>query len=125
MPFCPVCRAEYRAETAFCPDHPDVAPPGVALVESLPPLKTYDLVEVYVCAEPVEATAIRDELLGANGIEARIHNFVSSAFPAPASQGQHRIAVPAPQAAEAIELIRSARDEGVISTAGAFLAQTA
>jgi hypothetical protein len=123
MPFCPNCETEFQPEVLVCPDCEGAIP----LVDALPSGEedVYDLVEVYACADLMEANAICSEILEPEGIESRVHDFTSSAFPVPITQGERRIAVPSFQAEQAIALIQAARTEGAISLNGVFLAQLA
>jgi hypothetical protein len=115
MPVCPACLTEYQPGTPSCVDC------GSALVDSVPPLPTYDLVEIYGCPDTLEANIICDEVLAPNGVDSRVHDLEPPMFPAPASHGGQRIAVPAPMAPLARELIALARDEGAISRDGIFI----
>jgi hypothetical protein len=78
--------------------------------------------EVYTCDDIGEAEAIRDEVLKPNGIVGFIEDKTPHMLPTPATTpSSYRIRVGHSRAAEARELLKDARDTGVISPHGAFV----
>jgi len=78
-----------------------------------------ELIEVFRCTDEALARMAIDEVLEPAGIPADIHNRSSHAFPAPASMsGGFFVAVPHARAREAIELLDSAQEDGVLSEDG-------
>lgn len=119
MPWCPACRAEYRPGIATCAE-PECE--GAALVAE--PIPDPQIVEVYVAADALEAQHLAG-LLADDGIEATLADHADHVFPTHASAGGGaRLAVAAHAMGPALDLIASARADGVISQDGAFL-QTA
>jgi hypothetical protein len=76
---------------------------------------TDDVVEVYRTDSTVEAHRVLDTLLAPAGIRGLIRDRMDHALPAPASQpGQLSIAVAAPDAQRAIEILKEAEEDGYI-----------
>ncbi len=80
---------------------------------------TDELIEVFHCTDESVARMAIDEVLAPAGIAADIHNRSSHAFPAPASMsGGFYIAVPRARAAEAVEALNEAMEDGALSDDG-------
>jgi hypothetical protein len=78
-----------------------------------------EMVEVFRCTDQMVAQMAIDEVLTPAGIPSRIHNRTSSAFPAPAAMsGGFFVAVPKIKAAQAVEALRDAQEEGSLSEDG-------
>jgi len=116
MPWCPLCRSEYREEVDTCPE---AACEGAALTDDLP--ADPDVTEIYAAASPLEARRLAGLLRDAD-FEVAIADHTDHVFPTPASAGDGpRIAVISEDVAGAKAFIQSARDDEIISTEGAFL----
>lgn len=116
MPWCPLCRSEYRDDVEACPD---VACQGAALTPDLP--ADPNVTEIYAAASPLEARRLAGLLQEAD-FEVAIADHTDHVFPTPASAGAGpRIAVISEDVAGAKAFIQSARDDEVISLEGAFL----
>jgi hypothetical protein len=85
-----------------------------------------ELVEVYRCANELEADRAMIEILEEEGIECFRRDRISHALPAPdAEPGAYFIAVPAAEAERARELLREAlSDEALDREAGEILGGT-
>jgi hypothetical protein len=78
-----------------------------------------ETVEVFRSRDLALAQIAIDEVLTPAGIPAAIHNRTSTMIPAPATlQGGYFVAVPRDRAAEAVDALEAAQDEGVLSEAG-------
>jgi len=117
VPWCPLCRSEYREDIEACPE---VACQGEALAADLP--TDPNVTEIYAAAGPLEARRLAGLLQEAQ-FEVAISDHTDHVFPTPASAGDGpRIAVISDDVAGAKAFIQSARDDEVISLEGAFLA---
>jgi hypothetical protein len=117
MPICPKCRAEYRAGVTTCADD------GTELVDTLPAddMTAVTLEEVYVTTSGIEAERLHG-LLEAESIACYIRHLGSGAFPTSiGAESGCRIAVPRYQLERAIELIKRARTDGIVSSDGNLL----
>lgn len=116
MPFCPKCHAEYRSDVTHCADD------GEKLVETLQNDMTEVALEaVYASYNEIEADRIRS-LLEDEGVPCYVRGLRRAAFPTQAgTEAPNRIAVPTDQTERAIELIKQARADDIVSTDGAFL----
>ncbi len=117
MPFCPSCRTEYKTGVTTCADD------GSTLVDTLPPdeLASAQLDEIYATYHEIEADRIH-ALLEDEGIACYVRSLRRAAFPTQAgSEAPTRVAVPQDQVEKALELIRQARTDSVLSDDGTFL----
>lgn len=117
MPFCPVCRSEYRSGVEVCADD------GAKLVEKLPEdnLTATPLVEVYACYDALEGERIFGMLEDAE-IPCYVRNLQRAAFPTSVgSEASTRIAVPNNDVDKARKMIAQARNDEVIGSSGAFI----
>ncbi|MBN2360098.1 MAG: DUF2007 domain-containing protein [Deltaproteobacteria bacterium] len=117
MPICPKCHSEYRPGVTHCTDD------GTELVDNLPAddMTSVTLEEVYATVSSVEAERIRG-LLEAESIACYVRVLRSRAFPtAIGADSTSRIAVPRYQIERAVELIKQARADGVVSSDGNLL----
>jgi len=117
MPICPKCRAEYKTGIIHCTDD------GAELVDTLPAddMTAVTLEEVYVTVDAIEAERIRG-LLEAESIACYVRALRSGAFPtAIGAESGCRVAVPRYQLERAIELIKRARADGIVSSDGNLL----
>jgi hypothetical protein len=80
-----------------------------------------DLTEIYETDNALEADAIQDEVLSPHDVRMEIRDRTSHAFPTTTATGGFFIAVAAADAERARELIKEAREGGVISRGGSFL----
>ena len=81
-----------------------------------------DLVEIYQTSDSLEADVIRDEVLTPNQVESVILDRTSHPFNTPTMSGAYFIAVPQDDVERARRLLHEAREAGVISDAGDFVA---
>lgn len=80
----------------------------------------YELVDVYVSYNPVEAQFIRD-ILTDNGIECFVRNLAPSQFPISVGKhGENRVTVPNDSVDAARTILREAIAEGALSGDGSF-----
>lgn len=117
MPFCPVCRTEYRAGVQVCADD------GATLVDSLPgdDMTGTALVEIYTTYNGLEGERIFG-ILEDKGIACFVRSLQRAAFPTSAgAEAATRIAVPRVDVDKATALITQAREDEVVSRDGAFI----
>jgi hypothetical protein len=74
-----------------------------------------NMIEVFTTGDRMTAQAAIDEILTPAGIDAVIHDRVSTMLPAPASMpGAYFVAVPETQIHAAAEALREAMDGGIV-----------
>ena len=112
MPYCPDCSSEYRPDITTCSDC------GVSLVDQLAPKR--DVTDLYVAMDMLEAELIRGTLSD-EGVEAAVLDHKDHVFPTSSTGGGVRIMVPVDKVEQALEVLRAARADGVISTSGRFV----
>ena len=118
MPYCPVCNTEFREGVTRCPD---CEVPLVNENEEDFDVEDGDAVEVYAVHDKSEAEYIKG-LLDDNDIECAIRVVESSSFPAAGGDmSESRIIVSGELVDEAIDVIRGAVEDDVISDTGWFL----
>ena len=71
-----------------------------------------ETVEVYRTSSELEVNRVVDQLLNPAGIECFVHDRVSHALPARGEAGSYHLAVPRQQAGPALDVLRSARQDG-------------
>ena len=114
MPICPKCRAEYKPGISHCSDD------GTELVDTLPAddMTAITLVDVCTTTSAIEAERIAG-LLEQSSIACYVRSMRSGSFPTNlGSDSTNRIAVPLYQTKRALELIKQARVDGIVSSDG-------
>lgn len=116
MAFCPQCKYEYKSEIVKCPEC------DIDLVDKLEQLKTdTTYVEIYSISNRMEADVIRF-ILEENNIDYLIRDL--GRFPVLPDFGRRadlRIAVAEEAEEKARELLKSALDDGALTSQGDFL----
>ena len=118
MPFCPSCRAEYKAGNAKCADC------GDELVDRLEDgASTDDMVDVYECYEPQQAERLATVLRN-RAVHVLVRDRSSSAFPTTVgTTAQQLLAVPRDERAHAQSIIEAAIHDGVVPPEGKMLSE--
>jgi len=113
--YCPTCKTEYQDNVEICPDD------QTYLVDHPLPdeILNRTACDIYAAASEVEAERIvsflRDE-----GIETMEQQTNMPSFPTTVT-ARYIITVSKDQKEKAIELVKSARNDGIISNSGTFL----
>ena len=117
MPYCPICKAEYKEGITTCADC------GVELVDEPPAeeLDVRDFMEFYACTDTLEAGRLRD-ILEAAGMKVLVRDMGISAFPtAIGSTAEKRLAVAEDRLDEAVKVVKTAIADGEVSPDGRFI----
>jgi hypothetical protein len=78
--------------------------------------RAVDFLEIYHTDSTVEAGRILEVVLRPQGVEGVLHDRMDHAMPAPTAQpGEVAIAVPADQRDQALEILKEAVENGVVS----------
>ncbi len=115
MPYCPNCRIEYVSGADVC------AECGQDLVEQLDEVADLDFVELYACANRMEADKLQS-ILAEEGIVSNLRSLESSSFPTSAGiMGDVHLVVDSRLLEEARKLIEQAVSTHELSEGGEFL----
>lgn len=117
MPYCPTCELEFLDGITVCNDC------GVTLATEQPPSgDPADLVELYRTTDRLEASLIND-LLTDRGVECRV--FDPTPYPINVTDWyERRVFVTVATHEKARQALQDAREAGMLSTAGYFVAES-